>query len=198
MTETPVADQGDARGPRERMVISAADLIGRDGVSATSIGDVLAASKAPRGSIYHHFPRGKSELMVEAVRYAGEFIARRIAGRRTDSPAETVADIGAVWRRMLIDSDFQFGCPVLAGGLARNAEPAVADEAQEIFAEWTALITNRLADDGVPRERAQSLAILSISAIEGAVGLCQTQRRVTPLDDVIVELQALCESAVAT
>ncbi|GAB17552.1 putative TetR family transcriptional regulator [Gordonia effusa NBRC 100432] len=198
MAEIPVAENGSARGPRERMVISAADLIGRDGVSATSIGDVLAASKAPRGSIYHHFPRGKSELMVEAVRYAGEFIARRIAGRRSDSPADTVADIGAVWRRMLIDSDFQFGCPVLAGGLARNAEPAVADEALEIFAEWTALITNRLADDGVPRERAQSLANLIISAIEGAVGLCQTQRRVTPLDDVIVELQALCESAAAT
>ncbi|NMO00725.1 TetR/AcrR family transcriptional regulator [Gordonia sp. TBRC 11910] len=180
------------------MVISAADLIGRDGVSATSIGDVLAASKAPRGSIYHHFPRGKSELMVEAVRYAGEFMARRIAGRGTATPADTVADIGDVWRKMLIESDFEFGCPVLAGGLARNSEPAVADEAEEIFAEWIALIAARLARDGVPRERAQSLARLIIAAVEGAVGLCQTQRRVDPLDDVIVELQALCESAAAT
>lgn len=178
------------------MVICAADLIGRDGVSATSIGDVLAASKAPRGSIYHHFPRGKSELMVEAVRYAGEFMARKIATRATATPAATVADIGAVWRRMLVESDFEFGCPVLAGGLARNSEPEVADEAQEIFAEWSALITARLADDGVPRERAQSLAQLIIASIEGAVGLCQTQRAVRPLDDVIAELQALCESAV--
>lgn len=180
------------------MVISAADLIGRDGVSATSIGDVLAASKAPRGSIYHHFPRGKTELMVEAVRYSGEYMARRIAEQRSVSPADTVADIGGVWRRMLVASDFEFGCPVLAGGMARNSEPEVADESQEIFAEWTTLITARLVADGVTRPRARSLANLIISAIEGAVGLCQTQRRVTPLDDVIVELQALCESAATT
>ncbi len=183
------------RGPRERMVVSAADLIGRDGVSATSIGDVLAASGAPRGSIYHHFPHGKSELMVEAVRYAGEFMARRIGGRGAVSPAATVADIGDVWRKMLVDSDFEFGCPVLAGGLARNSEPEVAAESERIFTEWIRLISARLVDDGVEPSRALSLANLIIAAIEGAVGLCQTQRRVAPLDDVIVELSQLCELA---
>ncbi|AZG46152.1 putative HTH-type transcriptional regulator [Gordonia insulae] len=183
------------RGPRERMVVHAADLIGRDGVAATSIGDVIAASSAPRGSIYHHFPGGKTQLMTEAVRYAGDFISGRISRESSATPAEAVAEIGDVWRRMLVNTDYEFGCPVLAGGLARRSEPEVADEAQQIFIRWTRLISARLVHEGVDAERADTLAHLAIASIEGAVGLCQTQRSVEPLDRVIAELSRMCEAA---
>ena len=186
----------DDRGPRERMVVHAADLIGRDGVAATSIGDVISASSAPRGSIYHHFPGGKTQLMTEAVRYAGEFIAERIGRPTTMTPADTVREIGGVWRRLLVNTDFQFGCPVLAGGLARRSEPAVADASAEILQRWADLVTARLVVDGVDSDRADSLANLVIAAVEGAVGLCQTRRSVEPLDRVIAELASLCDAAV--
>src|SRR4051794_30210223 len=61
--------------PRERMIRSAAELMRRRGVDATSFSEVLADSGAPRGSIYHHFPGGKDQLIEEATRWAGEFIA---------------------------------------------------------------------------------------------------------------------------
>ncbi|SDU66075.1 TetR/AcrR family transcriptional regulator [Gordonia westfalica] len=191
-----VISGSDERGPRERMIVHAADLIGRDGVAATSIGDVISASSAPRGSIYHHFPGGKTQLMTEAVRYAGDFIAERLSRRATLTPAETVREIGGVWRRMLVNTDYQFGCPVIAGGLARRGEPEVADAAAEILRRWADLITARLVVDGVDSERADSLANLIVAAIEGAVALCQTQRSVEPLDRVITELAAMCDAAV--
>lgn len=179
------------------MVVHAADLIGRDGVAATSIGDVIAASAAPRGSIYHHFPGGKTQLMTEAVRYAGDFISARISRERSATPAGAVAEICDVWRRMLVNSDYEFGCPVLAGGLARRSEPEVAGEAAAIFTRWTRQISARLIHEGVDADRADSLADLIIAAIEGAVGLCQTQRSVAPLDRVMDELSRLCEAAAA-
>ncbi|MGC4935002.1 TetR/AcrR family transcriptional regulator [Gordonia sp. DT30] len=191
---TPQARDG---GPRERMVMHAADLIGRDGVAATSIGDVIAASSAPRGSIYHHFPGGKTQLMTEAVRYAGDYIATRIGRQDPGSPAATIIGIGDVWRRMLVATDYQFGCPILAGGLARRSEPAVADEADAIFGNWLHLIAARLISEGVSPDRADSLANLVVAGIEGAVGLCQTQRSVEPLDQVIGELARLCDDAAA-
>lgn len=195
MDDDIVTTQTRERGPRERMVVHAADLIGRDGVAATSIGDVIAASSAPRGSIYHHFPGGKTQLVTEAVRYAGEFVAARIGAQHPASPAEAVIGFGEVWRRMLVSTDFQFGCPVLAGGLARRSEPTVADEAEEIFGNWIRLIATRLVSEGVDPDRADSLAVLVVAAIEGAVGLCQTQRSVEPLDRVIGELARLCDAA---
>lgn len=190
--------RGRDMGPRDRMIAHAADLIGRDGVPGTSIGDVLAASKAPRGSIYHHFPGGKSELMTEAVRFAGEFVSARIADTRAGSAADAVFAIGDVWRKMLVNTDFQRGCPVLAGGLARRSEPATADEADAIFRRWRHQISARLVYEGVDDARADSLATLVISGIEGAVGVSLTQRSVEPLDSVITELARLCESAVVT
>lgn len=193
MSSESAVTQGAAQaGPRDRMIVHAADLIGRDGVAATSIGDVISASSAPRGSIYHHFPGGKTELMTEAVRYAGEFIARRLVETRSDTPAESVRAIGNVWRKMLVNTDFQFGCPVLAGGLARRADAPVADEADRIFSEWISLVAQRLVLEGVDADRARSLANLIIASVEGAVGICQTQRSVEPLDRVIDELARLC------
>ena len=56
-----------ARDTRRRMVATAAALLGSRGVRATSFSEVLARSRAPRGSIYHHFPGGKKELMRDAM-----------------------------------------------------------------------------------------------------------------------------------
>ncbi|MET9789727.1 TetR family transcriptional regulator [Streptomyces canus] len=39
------------------MILSAAALLREYGASATSVDRVLAHSGAPRGSVYHHFPR---------------------------------------------------------------------------------------------------------------------------------------------
>lgn len=64
--------------PRERMVASAALLIRERGAHATAISDVLEHSGAPRGSAYHYFPGGRTQLLGEAVDLAGEYIAGMI------------------------------------------------------------------------------------------------------------------------
>src|SRR5919109_1136905 len=68
-----------AYGPRERMVFSAAQLIRRDGVTATGMRDVAAHAEAPRRSLQHYFPGGKEQLVNEAVDWAGRYAGRRVA-----------------------------------------------------------------------------------------------------------------------
>ncbi|WTF83059.1 TetR/AcrR family transcriptional regulator [Streptomyces sp. NBC_01594] len=53
------------------MVLTAAALLREYGASATSIDHVLAHRGAPRGSVYHHFPGGPTQLIDEAVALAG-------------------------------------------------------------------------------------------------------------------------------
>ena len=57
------------------MVLSAAALIRRDGVTGTGVRDVVAHAQAPRGSVQHYFPEGKQQLVGEALRWAGDFAA---------------------------------------------------------------------------------------------------------------------------
>src|SRR5437868_10388052 len=110
------SDSGaESRHPRERMIRSALVLMGEHGVEATSLAQVLEHSGAPRGSIYHHFPGGKAQLVEEATRYAGDRMAKLLT--RTvdehDDPAAAVEALSNFWSTVLRDSDFTAGCPVL-------------------------------------------------------------------------------------
>src|SRR6478735_5029996 len=76
--------------PRERMVVSAALLIRERGAQPTAIADVLAHSGAPRGSAYHYFPGGRTQLLCEATAYAGRFV-----GAQLERPGSTAAALDA-------------------------------------------------------------------------------------------------------
>src|SRR5436309_1252672 len=106
------------KNARRRMVESAAVLMREKGVEGTSFSDVIDASGAPRGSIYHYFPRGKAQLVEEATRYGTEFV---IAGLTTllerADVAASVRTFGSFYAQILRDSVFSAGCPVLAAAL---------------------------------------------------------------------------------
>lgn len=183
------------RSPRERMVVSAALLIRERGAHATAISDVLEHSGAPRGSAYHYFPGGRTQLLCEAVDYAGDYVAAIIAG--TDNGLQLIDTLIDTYRRQLLDSDFRAGCPIVAvsveAGERENAErmAPLVERAAAVFDRWTDLIAQRLIADGMARERAGELAILATSALEGAIVLARVRRQLTPLDVVHRQLREL-------
>ena len=183
------------RSPRERMVISAALLIRERGAHATAISDVLEHSGAPRGSAYHYFPGGRTQLLSEAVDYAGEHVAAIING--ADGSLHLMDTLIDKYRRQLLDSEFRAGCPVVAvsveGGEEQGGERVapVVERAAAVFDRWTDLIAARFIADGIPRERARELSVLATSAIEGAILLARVRRDLTPLDVVHRQLRAL-------
>ncbi|MGB6073018.1 MAG: helix-turn-helix domain-containing protein, partial [Rhodococcus sp. (in: high G+C Gram-positive bacteria)] len=98
---------------RDDMLRSAAQLFRRRGVDATSLADVIDHAGAPRGSIYHHFPRGKPQLVEEATRTAGAAMSAMIsAGLASAGPSATVRAILEGFRSELLATDFVAGCPV--------------------------------------------------------------------------------------
>ena len=182
--------QDPAGGPRAAMIDSAVALIREQGVAATSFADVLAHSGAPRGSIYHHFPGGKSQLVEEATRSAADYLGRGVA-RVLDS-GDTVSALRALvdlWRRGLEATDYEAGCPIVAAAL--GTEPGAREVAGATFTEWCGLISSSLVDDGVAHDRAASLSVLIVSALEGALVMAQAQGTSSPLDAVVDELEVL-------
>jgi AcrR family transcriptional regulator len=170
------------------MIISTALLIRERGARSTAISDVLAHSGAPRGSAYHHFPGGRTQLLCEAVDYAAEYTATRIA--KADTSVAAVDVIVDGFRRLLLESDFRAGCPVVAVAVEAD-NPPVIDRAAAAFVRWTDLIAAKLADDGASTERAEELAMLLMTSIEGAIVVARTARDVKPLDLVHRQLRTL-------
>ena len=53
------------------MLVSAVEVLRERGAAGVTIDEVLARSGAPRGSVYHHFPGGRSQILREALNFAG-------------------------------------------------------------------------------------------------------------------------------
>ena len=173
---------------REKMIRATVDLLRERGYSGTSLGDVLARSGGPRGSIYHHFPGGKDELVTEALRRYTASIERRIAA--PGSAVDTVRALLSAMREGLRATDFSHGCAVAAVVLDASSA-AVGSPAAEALASWRSVLAGALVRDGFSTQRAARLATLVIAAFEGAIILSRADRDTAPLDAVEAELVAL-------
>ncbi|MBA2812992.1 TetR/AcrR family transcriptional regulator [Streptomyces sp. KM273126] len=183
---------------RERIVAGAADMISRRGLNATSIRELAKHAKAPLGSTYHYFPEGKQQLATEAVRYAGGAVARILRKELDAGPAAGLRAFLALWRGIVVESDFRAGCPVLAVSVeeppADEIPPALA-AAAEAFEDWEQLLAGALREHGADPERAPGLAALIVASVEGAIAMCRAKRSMQPLDQVAQQLEALIADA---
>ena len=178
------------------MISSTALLIRERGASATSIDDVLAHSGAPRGSVYHHFPGGRSQLLEEATIFAGDYIAKQI--ERAPTALDLLDALHDAYGSQLVESDYRAGCPVVAVAVeAGDDDSALHEHAAAAFERWTGLLTDKLVFDGMGRKRAGEVATLAISSIEGALVIAQTRRDSEPFDSVYKQLCSLIEGELA-
>ena len=169
------------QGPRDRMIDGAVRLLARRGLQATSFSDVIEVSGAPRGSIYHHFPEGKDQLIEAALDAAGD-VAIELLDRKAGAPApEVAAWFLHIWREVLIRSDFQAGCAVMAVTVAAEST-TLRDHAAAVFRAWRARLAALLAEGGVPAADADALAASLIAGSEGAVALSRAERSLEPFD----------------
>ncbi|MGW0087209.1 TetR/AcrR family transcriptional regulator [Streptomyces sp. NPDC003393] len=191
---------GVQRGPRERMVFSAAQLIRRDGVGATGMRDVAEHANAPRGSLQHYFPGGKEQLVGEAVAWAGRYAGRRVARFMADLAEPTPSALFTAMVRQWTDehqaAGTLSGCPVAAATVDCAASDATREAAAAAFETWRGPVADALTELGVPAERAEPLATLMISSLEGAIIMARAEGDMRPLTTVARELGPLLDAAV--
>jgi AcrR family transcriptional regulator len=175
------------------MIVSAALLLREKGLTGTSFGDVIDHSGAPRGSIYHHFPDGKAQLVEEAMQYAGRYVEESI---ESTDPIGALRAFTRAWRKTLEASDFRAGCPVVAVAVEAHSEaPELGRAAADAFARWQHALQGLLEDAGLPSARSRRLAATTVAGIEGAVVICRVQHDMQPLEDVSAELESMLKSA---
>lgn len=172
---------------RDRMIDGARLLLAEKGLQETSFSAVLARTGAPRGSIYHHFPDGKDQLVALAVERAGESAfeqMEKVAGR----PAtEVVAAFLGLWRSVLERAGFRMGCAVLAVTVATDS-PDLLERTARVFASWRAQLARLLESGGIAD--AGAFAATLIAATEGAVAMARAERSMEPFDLVAADLMA--------
>ncbi|MFC6881996.1 MULTISPECIES: TetR/AcrR family transcriptional regulator [Actinomadura] len=181
---------------RERVLRTAAELFQRQGYHGTGLTQVLAESRAPKGSLYFHFPDGKEQLAAESVALSGRELAqalRAAAGEASDGRAGIVA-LGEYFARALEESDFSKGCPVATVALETSAasEP-IRTACEGAYGDWLDGITEALRGWGVPDSR--DVGELVLSSLQGAVMLARVRRDAGVIRTVTARLAELVPRA---
>jgi TetR/AcrR family transcriptional repressor of lmrAB and yxaGH operons len=172
---------------RQRMVDSAVRLLAERGLQGTSFADVLERARAPRGSVYHHFPDGKDQLVGDAVELAGARTHDFLAKLDGAAAEEVTTVFLSLWRLVLEKSGFGAGCAVLAVTVATDS-PDLLHRTAAVFRDWRSQLAGLLERGGLPADRAGRFAALLVAASEGAVVLSRAERSMEPFDLVAEQL----------
>ena len=161
--------QPDVSGTRARLLAAAIALMRRSGLTGAGINEIVRESGAPKGSVYHFFPRGKQQIVEEALdAYRNDvvvFIDAALARHRS-APRKVRALFDAFAER-IEQGRFLNSCPAGTVCLDLDAElEALRGVVAGTFSAYIAAIAAHFAALG--RERAHSFAGLLLSAIEGA------------------------------
>jgi TetR/AcrR family transcriptional regulator, transcriptional repressor for nem operon len=193
-----VADQGStssgtrrltSRGAatRARIVKSASELMFAQGVTPTTLDEVMAASGTGKSQFYQHFS-DKTDLVREVVAYrAGQVLERE---RGYLDRVDTLAGLDR-WRVAVVQRVTTrrgaYGCELgsLASELADHDEDARVALARH-FASWEALLIGaleRMRNKHVLREEAdpQALATGIMASLQGGYLLAQMAKDAAPM-----------------
>jgi TetR/AcrR family transcriptional repressor of lmrAB and yxaGH operons len=169
---------------RQRLVISAAELIRRHGYAATGIKAILSAADATYGSLYHFFPGGKAELGRAVVEEgATAYLALVQAYYRDDvDPVAATEQFFADGVDLLESTAFADACPIatLAGEIA-DTHDELRVAAAAAFTSWIDALSANLVHHGADAAAADAAGVELFCLIEGAFLLCRTTRSAAPL-----------------
>lgn len=176
-----MARRSDAR---QKAIQTASRLFQRQGYHGTGLAQILEESGAPRGSFYFHFPHGKPELAVEAVRGSTREVGELIgsARARARDPAAFVRKLARGLARWLEQTDFTEGCPAAAFTLESVPEyPPLAGACIEAYDDWQRQTAEALEPALADRARAEQAATLIVAAFEGALLMGRARRSAQPV-----------------
>lgn len=176
------------------MIGGAVRLLAQQGLQGTSFAEVLELTGAPRGSIYHHFPGGKDQLVAAAVDAAGRQAMGVLDGLAGESPERITETFLGLWRLLLERTGNTAGCAVLAVTVATRSDDLL-DRAGGVFRSWRARLAELLAAGGLADADATAFAATLVAASEGAVVLARAERSLEPFDAVAGYLLARVRAA---
>ena len=169
------------------MIDSAAELFRARGYNGVGLTEILAESGAPKGSFYHHFPRGKEELALAVIENGGRFVSKFI--NASFESAYTVEDAVLRFTNGIAyafkESGFTLGCPItsilldLAPGDAR-----IRDAGKQVLETWITKMAENAARLGVSesdRQAYEKAFRVLLIAIEGGWIVARATNTIAPI-----------------
>jgi TetR/AcrR family transcriptional regulator, lmrAB and yxaGH operons repressor len=178
---------------RARIVGAALRLFRKRGYHGAGLSDILELAQAPKGSLYHHFPKGKEQIGVAVVGEITRGILGLFEGSRARSAAAVVAQAGEQLAQSIERTNHEI-CTLFTAFLAeRSGSPDLGRAVAGAYAQMTAALQARLQADGMPVRAAKERATAVVMLLEGGAMVAQAQQSVAAFRLAVKQAVALCE-----
>ena len=166
-----------ARPTKDRLIHSAATLFRTRGYHGVGLADVLADAKAPKGSLYHHFPNGKSDLAMAAATWASDEMLRLIAAS-FDGAGTFEAGATTLCYKLakLFDLTGWDTCPIASTLFEGPDNTEMRNHASHIYEGWIAEVLDHAERLGPGEEDARLKAEHLFMLIQGGWTLARARR----------------------
>ncbi len=184
----------DEISPRADMLRAATRLLRQGGLAAAGINQIVAESGAPKGSLYHFFPDGKTQIAREALAAYREAAVERYRARAEGcrTPEEAVREFFKMGEEASLKNDYRMSCP--AGTVTLDLDPeseALREPCQDVFASLVDAVEEALHP--IPKAKRRDLAGLIVSTMQGAYIRARAARDVSPFREAGENLAALAK-----
>src|SRR5271165_47652 len=180
------------RDSKGAFITATQELLRRQGYAASGLGEIVARSEAPKGSLYFHFPGGKRELAIAAMERSAAQLRGAMAAilDGSDDVEEAIGRLVEALAAGLAQSDFADGCPIATVALETASDSEeLRLAARAAFDSWLEVLEQRLVREGIEPALAEQRALLVLAAIEGGLILARARRDVAPLLAVSAQLR---------
>jgi TetR/AcrR family transcriptional repressor of nem operon len=182
-------------GSREELLNAALSLFWEKGYAETSVAEVFARSGVRPGSMYHHF-KSKEDLLLGVLDRLAEILYPALLApvwEVESDPIERVFGLLEVYRKGILASNFNYGCPV--GRLAVEVSGDLLEVHKKIamnFEGWSKAVQKCLEDAGSRFPKGMDLKMLShfvLTVMEGGVMQSRSYKSIEPFDQGVAQLR---------
>ena len=157
-------------------------LLRRGGLAASGLNSVVAEGHAPKGSVYHYFPGGKTDIVIAALHRNRDNTAASLQTRLgTSHPlARRVKSVFRDLAARMSRDDFTSSCAIGAVALDIGAdETALREACASVMTHWIDLVTECLPE--FPANKRRAAAEFLISLLEGAQLAARARKSASPI-----------------
>ena len=183
---------------KSRIIETATALFQLKGYKGVGLNELLRECQITKGSLYHHFPNGKEELLIACLHSLNESITAQIEGIFAHYPSTLEATEAMI--EMLIGQYEKTGTIIgytvnsMVSEMATLSD-SVRTACAELYQNTQAIYSQKLMTEGFTDSSAQSIAVSLSALVEGGMMLCLAQKSSEPLrtvSDVLPKLLRDC------
>ncbi|MFC0270404.1 TetR/AcrR family transcriptional regulator [Metabacillus herbersteinensis] len=162
----------------------ATTLFQQKGYLGVGLNEILKACNISKGSLYHHFPNGKEELLITCLHSLNDEITTDMKEIFQHYPSTQTAT-QAMIEKLVVQFDREgmitgYTFSSIVSEMGSLSEP-VRTACALSFTKIQEIYSNKLVADGFSKETTNSIALMMTAAIEGGIMLCLTNKTSDPL-----------------